>query len=82
MLRSDTYSKSEVVEMALPSATTILMFRTVAWDHWVPTPSATDDVDGDAVPLMVMGLFFGMIQAFVFIMLATIYISGAVAHEH
>lgn len=34
------------------------------------------------VPLMVMGLFFGMIQAFVFIMLATIYISGAVAHEH
>ncbi len=34
------------------------------------------------VPLMVMGLFFGMIQAFVFIMLSTIYISGAVAHEH
>jgi len=34
------------------------------------------------VPLMVMGLFFGMIQAFVFIMLATIYVSGAVAHDH
>lgn len=34
------------------------------------------------IPLMVMGLFFGLIQAFVFIMLATIYISGAVAHEH
>lgn len=34
------------------------------------------------VPLMVMGLFFGLIQTFVFIMLATIYISGAVAHEH
>lgn len=34
------------------------------------------------VPLMVMGLFFGMIQTFVFIMLATIYVSGAVAHEH
>jgi len=34
------------------------------------------------IPLMVMGLFFGMIQAFVFIMLATIYVSGAVAHDH
>lgn len=34
------------------------------------------------VPLMLMGLFFGLIQTFVFIMLATIYISGAVAHEH
>jgi F-type H+-transporting ATPase subunit a len=31
---------------------------------------------------MVMGLFFGMIQAFVFIMLATIYVSGAVSHDH
>jgi F-type H+-transporting ATPase subunit a len=34
------------------------------------------------VPLMVMGLFFGLIQAFVFTMLATIYLSGAVAHDH
>jgi F-type H+-transporting ATPase subunit a len=34
------------------------------------------------VPLMVMGLFFGLIQAFVFTMLTTIYLSGAVAHEH
>ena len=34
------------------------------------------------LPLMVMGLFFGLIQTFVFIMLATIYVSGAVAHEH
>lgn len=34
------------------------------------------------VPLMLMGLFFGLIQTFVFIMLATIYVSGAVAHEH
>ena len=34
------------------------------------------------VPLMIMGLFFGLIQTFVFIMLATIYVSGAVAHEH
>lgn len=34
------------------------------------------------VPLMVMGLFFGLIQAFVFTMLATIYLSGAVAHQH
>ena len=34
------------------------------------------------IPLMVMGLFFGLIQTFVFIMLATIYLSGAVAHDH
>jgi len=34
------------------------------------------------VPLAFMGLFFGLIQTFVFIMLATIYVSGAVAHEH
>ena len=34
------------------------------------------------VPMMLMGLFFGLIQTFVFIMLATIYVSGAVAHEH
>ena len=34
------------------------------------------------VPLAIMGLFFGLIQTFVFIMLATIYVSGAVAHEH
>lgn len=34
------------------------------------------------VPLMVMGLFFGLIQAFVFTMLTVIYLSGAVAHEH
>jgi F-type H+-transporting ATPase subunit a len=34
------------------------------------------------VPLMVMGLFFGLIQTFVFTMLSVIYLSGAVAHEH
>lgn len=34
------------------------------------------------VPLMFMGLFFGLIQAFVFTMLATVYLSGAVAHDH
>jgi len=34
------------------------------------------------VPLMILGLFFGLIQTFVFIILATIYVSGAVAHEH
>ncbi len=34
------------------------------------------------VPLMVMGLFFGLIQTFVFVMLATIYLSGAVSHDH
>jgi F-type H+-transporting ATPase subunit a len=34
------------------------------------------------VPMMLMGLFFGLIQAFVFVMLTVIYISGAVAHEH
>lgn len=34
------------------------------------------------VPLMFMSLFFGMIQAFVFTMLAVIYTSGAVAHDH
>lgn len=34
------------------------------------------------VPLMLMGLFFGLIQAFVFTMLSVIYLSGAVAHDH
>jgi F-type H+-transporting ATPase subunit a len=34
------------------------------------------------VPMMFLGIFFGMIQAFVFIMLTSIYISGAVSHEH
>jgi F-type H+-transporting ATPase subunit a len=34
------------------------------------------------VSFMFLGIFFGMIQAFVFIMLTSIYISGAVAHEH
>jgi F-type H+-transporting ATPase subunit a len=34
------------------------------------------------VPIMFLGLFFGLIQTFVFILLASIYISGAVAHEH
>jgi F-type H+-transporting ATPase subunit a len=34
------------------------------------------------VPMMLMGLFFGLIQTFVFLMLSVIYISGAVAHEH
>jgi F-type H+-transporting ATPase subunit a len=34
------------------------------------------------VPMMFLGLFFGLIQTFVFTMLATIYLSGAVSHEH
>jgi F-type H+-transporting ATPase subunit a len=34
------------------------------------------------VPLLVMGIFFGLIQTFVFTMLTVIYLSGAVAHEH
>ncbi|MBK8727292.1 MAG: F0F1 ATP synthase subunit A [Holophagaceae bacterium] len=34
------------------------------------------------VPLMFMGLFFGLIQTFVFTMLSVIYLSGAVAHDH
>jgi F-type H+-transporting ATPase subunit a len=34
------------------------------------------------IPMMLMGLFFGLIQTFVFVMLTVIYISGAVAQEH
>lgn len=34
------------------------------------------------VPLMFLGLFFGLIQTFVFTMLSVIYLSGAVAHDH
>ena len=34
------------------------------------------------VPMMFLGLFFGLIQTFVFTMLTTIYLSGAVSHEH
>ena len=34
------------------------------------------------VPMMFLGLFFGLIQTFVFTMLTTIYHSGAVSHEH
>ena len=34
------------------------------------------------VPMMLMGLFFGLIQTFVFVILTVIYISGAVGHEH
>lgn len=34
------------------------------------------------LPMMFLGLFFGLIQTFVFIMLSAIYLSGAVAHEH
>jgi F-type H+-transporting ATPase subunit a len=34
------------------------------------------------IPFLFLGIFFGAIQAFVFIMLSAIYISGAVAHEH
>jgi F-type H+-transporting ATPase subunit a len=34
------------------------------------------------VPMMFLGLFFGLIQTFVFTMLSTIYLSGAVSHEH
>jgi F-type H+-transporting ATPase subunit a len=34
------------------------------------------------LPMMFLGLFFGLIQTFVFTMLTTIYLSGAVSHEH
>jgi F-type H+-transporting ATPase subunit a len=34
------------------------------------------------IPMMFLGLFFGLIQTFVFTMLTTIYLSGAVSHEH
>jgi len=34
------------------------------------------------LPMMFLGIFFGFIQVFVFLMLSVIYISGAVAHEH
>ena len=34
------------------------------------------------VPMMFLGLFFGLSQTFVFTMLTTIYLSGAVSHEH
>lgn len=34
------------------------------------------------IPLMFLGLFFGLIQTFVFTVLSIIYLSGAVAHDH
>lgn len=34
------------------------------------------------IPMMFLGLFFGLIQTFVFVMLAVIYLSGAVSHDH
>ncbi len=34
------------------------------------------------IPMMVLGLFFGLVQTFVFALLTIIYLSGAVSHEH
>jgi F-type H+-transporting ATPase subunit a len=32
--------------------------------------------------MLFLGLFFGLIQTFVFTVLSIIYLSGAVAHDH
>jgi len=34
------------------------------------------------IPMLFLGLFFGLIQTFVFTVLSIIYLSGAVAHDH
>lgn len=34
------------------------------------------------LPMMVLGLFFGLVQTFVFALLTIIYLSGAVSHDH
>jgi F-type H+-transporting ATPase subunit a len=34
------------------------------------------------VPFLLMGVLVSFMQAFIFALLSTVYISGAVAHEH
>ena len=34
------------------------------------------------LPMMVLGLFFGLVQTFVFALLTIVYLSGAVSHDH
>jgi len=34
------------------------------------------------VPIMVLAIFTSILQAYVFVMLSTIYLAGAVASEH
>nr|WP_320133147.1 F0F1 ATP synthase subunit A [uncultured Holophaga sp.] len=34
------------------------------------------------LPMMFLGVFFGLVQTFVFVILTAVYIGGAVAHEH
>ena len=64
------------------SATACVYSGTSPASTWSPASSSPWCPFVLPVPMMILGLFFGLIQTFVFIMLAVIYVSGAVAHEH
>jgi F-type H+-transporting ATPase subunit a len=71
-----------ISHVARPLSLTLRLFGNIAGEHVVSLIFFSLMPFLLPVPMMLMGLFFGLIQAFVFVMLTVIYISGAVAHEH
>jgi F-type H+-transporting ATPase subunit a len=65
-----------------PITLSIRLFANIFADHTVLSIFSDLVPFGIPVIFLVLGLFVSFMQAFIFTVLSTVYISGAVAHEH
>ena len=73
----------EVLSMAFrPLSLSIRLYANIFADHQVIGIFSHLVPLGVPILFMILGLFVSFMQAFIFTLLTTVYISGAVAHEH
>ncbi|CAM2008407.1 F0F1 ATP synthase subunit A [Acanthopleuribacter pedis] len=71
-----------VGHLARPFSLGIRLFGNISGEHVVTLVFYGMVAYVIPAPLMIIGLFAALLQTFVFVMLTTIYLAGAIAHDH
>lgn len=71
-----------VGHLARPFSLGIRLFGNISGEHVVTAVFYGLAAWLVPAPLMIIGLFAALLQTFVFVMLTTIYLAGAIAHDH
>jgi len=71
-----------ISHLARPFSLSVRLFGNISGEHIVSLVFYSLVPFLVPVPLLALGLFAAFLQTFIFIMLTTLYISGAISHEH
>lgn len=71
-----------ISHLARPFSLAIRLFGNISGEHTVVLVFYSMFAFLLPIPLMAIGLFAAFLQAFVFVLLSTLYIAGSIAHDH